>query len=117
MFVLLLDVVCDSLKGFSFRELPQGSAPWFMGCSRAQNWGCARSPLRVQFCGCCSFPHFSFTSDPRVFAPAPASPQCWVTGTEWLRELLEYPCGVSLVPVHLRREAICVFTLGLVIAL
>lgn len=47
---------------------------------------CARSPLRVQFCGCCLFSH-SFISDPGVFALATASPECWVTGTEWLREL------------------------------
>lgn len=117
VFVLLLDVIYDSLEVFQSISTRLRSLACVMQSSELVL--CTRIPLGVEFCGCCLFPH-SFSSDPRVFALAPASPECWVTGIEWLKRavsLLEYPCGVSLVPVHMRREAICILTLGLVVAL
>lgn len=86
VFVLLLDVIYDSLEVFQSISTRLRSLACVTQSSELVL--CARIPLGVQFCGCCLFPH-SFSSDPRVFALAPASPECWVTGIEWLREL--YP--------------------------
>lgn len=95
VFVLLLDDICDSLRVFPFQSISTRLRSLARVMQQSSELVvCARSPLEAQFCGCCSFPHI-FSSDPRVFALAPASPECWVTGIEWLREL----CPFGNIPV------------------
>lgn len=85
------------LRGFQFQRICTRLCFLARGMQQSSELVmCARSPLRVQFCACCSFLH-SFISDPGAFALAPASPECWMTGTEWLREL--YPFwNIPVVP-------------------